>query len=138
MQSLFSTTVDGATSNTNSTNYRYWGYYADAFFDRRPFVDAVGTTDAANNSAVSVTTRDVAYIGMLFTNPTTGASLFIPAAGFRNPSNGTLQYTGNRGYYWSRSAYSTNNSWNLRVGSSDAYQFSVTRAYGSAVRCVRE
>ena len=51
-----------------------FGFYADGFYDRRVI---------ELNSLVSKDTRDVAYIGRLFYNPNTYASLFFPATGRR-------------------------------------------------------
>jgi hypothetical protein len=82
-----------------------WGYYADGFFDRRLIVNSVGD-GIVLNAAVSYG-DNIAYIGMLFFNSTTGASLFMPAAGFRegkngaNPDAGLLFSTGSAGRYWS-------------------------------------
>jgi hypothetical protein len=132
MQSLFFTTFDGHSSNANGGNYRYFGYYADGYFDRRP----IENTNARNNTAVSVTTKDVAYIGELFTNPVTNASLFVPAVGRRRSDDGVLLSSGNGGRYWSSSTYDSNNGWYWGIDSDRAYQFDDLRTSGNAVRCV--
>ena len=138
MQSLFSTAFDGPSSNLNSANYRYWGYYADGFFDRRPIVTSTGSP-VLKNSAVSVTTRDVAYIiGTLFTNPVTGASLFTPAGGHRHFFDGTLNFAGYVGYYWSSSAYNEDFVWMWSIEDIYAHHINTSRTNGFAVRCVRD
>ncbi|MDR1372625.1 MAG: InlB B-repeat-containing protein [Dysgonamonadaceae bacterium] len=136
MQSLFSTTFNG--SNSNNGNYRYCGYYADGYFDRRQIVNAVGSS-AASNSAVSASTKDVAYIGALFVNPATNASLFVPAAGSRNTSNGGLTQAGNQGRYWCSSSNEQAYGWSLYFVYNDkTYQNSSYRSCGFSVRCVAD
>ena len=108
-----------------------WGYYADGFFDRRPVVDAVGKKHDKNsgkNSAVSVATRDVAYVGRLFFNPLPesghyNASLFFPAAGVRD-EDGNLCYAGQQGNYMSATKNGScehDSSYNLMTERSNAY-----------------
>jgi hypothetical protein len=137
MQSLFYTTFDGSGSLTNSNNYRYFGYYADGYFDRRPVEDGLGQ-NFATKSAVSASTTNAAYIGLLFTHPTTKASLFVPGAGSRNANNGSLHDTGSYGYFFSSSAYNADYGWSLSFMSSVANQTFKYRPYGFTVRCVAE
>jgi uncharacterized protein (TIGR02145 family) len=68
-----------------------------------------------------------------------GSSLYLPAAGFRNSSNGTLSNVGALGYYWSstvsgtyayRLSFSNNNVNPANIGD--------YRASGFSVRCVSE
>ena len=92
-----------ADLNTSRDNFTH-GYYADGFFDRRT-IEASATGQA--RTAVAVGNPDVAYIGGLFYNPTTNASLFFPTAGIRlETSSGALSSTGSILYYWS-SSFST-------------------------------
>jgi len=70
------------------------GWYADGFFDRRPL--------DITKKAVSAGNANIAYKGMLFFNPATAASLFIPLAG-RRTTGGVLQYQGNTAYIWTTS-----------------------------------
>ncbi|MDR1698428.1 MAG: fibrobacter succinogenes major paralogous domain-containing protein [Prevotellaceae bacterium] len=137
MQSLFKVTFDGASSNTNSTNDRYFGYYADGFFDRRPIEKAVGAS-SREKSVVSGNTKDAAYIGLLFTNPATNASLFTPAGGYRNYRDGSLSNAGYDGCFWSSSAFSSHRGWYLNVLSSNANQSYNYHPNGFTVRCVPE
>ncbi|MDR1373336.1 MAG: hypothetical protein LBJ17_09540 [Dysgonamonadaceae bacterium] len=138
MQSLFEVPFDGADYNRHSDNHRYFGYYADGYFDRRAITASASTQ---SSSAVSKDTKDAAYIGVLYTNPATNASLFAPAGGYRIHSSGSLLYSGNSGYYWSSSSYDSSNGcndWYLYFGSSNAYQYYNSRNNGLAVRCVKE
>jgi hypothetical protein len=135
IQSLLYITINGVSSNGNSTNYRYFGYYADGYFDRHPItVSATGQS----SSAVSSTTKDVAYVGLLYTNPASGASLFTPALGYRDNSAGVLVSSGYRGDCWSSSSYSTYDGWNLFFYGNGVYYGYDARNYGFAVRCVKE
>jgi uncharacterized repeat protein (TIGR02543 family) len=134
-QSLYAVPQEGTTISNHSGNNRYWGYYADGYFDRRAITYQ---NSSYPNTAVSPNTKDVAYIGVLYTNPASGASLFTPAAGSRYYTNGTLNFSGYYGYYWSSSSYSTTYGWSLSSRSSNASQNNINRSEGSAVRCVSE
>jgi hypothetical protein len=136
-QSLYAAPGNGA--GTTGSGWA-WGYYADGYFDRRPIGISVGT-NAVANTAVSVNTKDAAYIGTLFFNSANGnRSLFAPAAGIRNPeANYVLSYSGDTGRYWSSSAQTNNNAWDLYCRSSDVRQYNYgTRGCGFSVRCVQE
>jgi hypothetical protein len=138
MQSLFYITFDGSSINNNNNNYRSFGYYADGYFDRRPIVTAVGN-NAAGNSAVSASTKAVAYTGILYTHPTTNASLFTPATGYRHDTeDGKLNGAGSVGRNWSSSAANADNVWYLDFDRSSSNQNSANRSDGFAVRCVKE
>ena len=65
---------------------------------------------------------------------------WYPAQGYRSNKDGNLNYTGQRGYYWTATPYSYY-AYVLyfRSGSvSPGYTSSQRRAYGYAVRCVKE
>ena len=72
-----------------------------------------------------------------------GDSLFLPAAGYRNSSDGRLYARGGDGYYWSSTAGS-----NTISGSTTAYYANFanggtsthnpSRSYGYSVRCIAE
>lgn len=115
-----------------------WGYYADGFFDRRPIVTSTGFSGTQANTAVVPGTVGVAYIGLLYYNPTSFASLFFPAAGSRVGDSGNLQYTGSNGNYWSASANNTLNAWHQRFSSTYAYQAHAGRIFAYSIRCVAE
>ena len=71
----------------------------------------------------------------------TTKKLFFPNAGYRNNTNGVVQYYGERGYYWpaDQNPNETSRAWLLyfysvytsgRIGSS-------TKIYARPIRCVR-
>ena len=63
-------------------------------------------------------------------------SLFLPAAGYRNVSNGQLYLSGDYGYYWSATAYN-NFSFNLTFFNGNVMPaYFNGRANGFSVRCV--
>ena len=74
--------------------------------------------------------------GNIFTDKTTGASIFLPAVGYRNYYTGTLYEVGTYGWYWS-STQNFNNAYYL-LSSSNAVVSSYNRSYGLSVRCVAE
>ncbi|MDR1371741.1 MAG: DUF1566 domain-containing protein [Dysgonamonadaceae bacterium] len=138
MQSLFEVPFNDATRNQHGNNHRYWGYYADGYFDRCAIATSVS---GQASSAVSRDTKDAAYIGVLYTNPASdsGASLFAPAGGLRPNNGASVSSSGNsgsNGYYWSSSADGTSTAWCLHFDSDEAYQSYLSRSYGFAVRCV--
>ncbi|MDR2585756.1 MAG: hypothetical protein LBC84_06015 [Prevotellaceae bacterium] len=126
-QSLWLNPQNGDDSNVANA---VWGYYADGFFDRR-------STGGFPAVSVAAGSNSIAYIGRLFYNSTTNASLFFPGAGRRhNDVSGTLNDNGGYGYYWSSSVVS--DAWYLRVSQDGtAFLSWVNRAYGQSIRCVR-
>ena len=136
---------NASTDETCPQNYRRpqdgntaTAHNADGWFDRRQIVNGQGEI-SESSSAVSATTKDVAYTGRLFFNPTaTNASLFFPTAGTRygGSNAGALFNTGLRGHYWSGSSPSTSAVWALFFYNS-AYQSTGVRTYGFSVRCIR-
>ena len=66
---------------------------------------------------------------------TTG--LFLPAAGYRSNSDGTLLFRGYIGYYWS-STENGSYAWYLRFNNGNAGTSNDLRTYGMSVRCVAE
>ena len=76
--------------------------------------------------------------GRKFTDRTTGNSIFLPAAGFRSYSNGTLDYAGSGGGYWSSTQYGSNGAYGLGCSSSTAVLGNDGRSYGFCVRPVAE
>ncbi|MDR0873143.1 MAG: Ig-like domain-containing protein [Prevotellaceae bacterium] len=65
-------------------------------------------------------------------------SLFLPAAGYRYYTGGTLRDAGSAGFYWNSEAYNAGNAYYLGFGSGDARRYSDYRATGFSVRCVAE
>lgn len=100
-------------ANPEDRNYQ-WGYYADGFFDRR-----IPRSVESNTGSTTVTTPpctvgsdlSTAYWGILFYNPETYISLFLPASGYRDAANGELRMPGLGGFLWTQdSASSTSKS----------------------------
>ena len=75
-----------------------------------------------------------------YSSSTTGPDLFFPASGYRNFSDGSLNFVGSNGYFWSASAYggSTYYARYLDFYSSYWYWDYNYRAYGFPVRAVAE
>nr|WP_196052830.1 hypothetical protein [Bacteroides clarus] len=87
-----------------------YGFYADGFFDRRPIKTEamIDGLDRANGTVtrykgVALNSADAAYGGTLIVNSATDASLFFPSAGRRWHDDGSLEFAGETGYYWSSS-----------------------------------
>ncbi|MCL2041217.1 MAG: fibrobacter succinogenes major paralogous domain-containing protein [Bacteroidales bacterium] len=76
--------------------------------------------------------------GYLLTDNATNASLFLPAAGYRNSNNGALYNAGTAGHYWS-STPNGSYAFYLYFYSGNFYvNNSNNRANGFSVRCVAE
>ena len=75
--------------------------------------------------------------GYLFTDKTSGKSLFLPAAGNRSRHNGELEYAG-IGYYWSSVMHNNDYVYYLFFNSSGAIEYSCFRNFGQSIRCVKE
>ena len=79
----------------------------------------------------------VAYrSGKVFGDPS-GASVFLPAVGFRN-ANALLFDVGNAGYYWSSLQSGATGAWYLRFYNGRTHITSGIRTHAFAVRCVAE
>ncbi|MCL2028513.1 MAG: fibrobacter succinogenes major paralogous domain-containing protein [Bacteroidales bacterium] len=64
-------------------------------------------------------------------------TLFLPAAGYRNYSDGSLNFVGTGGNYWSSTVGGTF-AWYLHFSSGNVYMSNYNRALGFSVRCVSE
>jgi len=131
-QSLYLNPLNG---QNNSTDNSVWGYYADGYFDRRAITVAPGVT-GSGLTAVSQQNSDVAYIGRLFFNPNTNASLFFPASGGRRDTDGTHIDAGVNAFYLSSSSFNTTHAWGLEVTNPNARQTYTLRQSGALIRCV--
>ena len=89
-----------------------------------------------DNTTIEWTTQG-GVDGGLFT-ASNGHSIFLPAAG--NRKDASLDYTGDRGNYWSRSLCATNSTYAFRLyfGSDGANRYDSPRFYGRSVRPVRK
>lgn len=61
----------------------------------------------------------------------------MPAAGYRNNNNGTLNNAGTNGNYWSSTQNDSNNAYNLNFNSNNANTNNNNRNNGFSVRCVQ-
>ena len=74
-----------------------------------------------------------------WTNSSKTATINFPASGFRDDIDGSLNFVGYLGYYWSAVPLNTLNGCNLYFSSGSVSPLnSTTRAYGFAVRVVSE
>ncbi|GHT31783.1 hypothetical protein FACS189434_02180 [Bacteroidia bacterium] len=75
--------------------------------------------------------------GRKFTDKITNNSLFLPAAGYRHNSDGTLNYAGADGYYWGSAQFDSSTAYVLyfRSGFADWYG-NGSRKNGLSVRAV--
>jgi uncharacterized protein (TIGR02145 family) len=62
--------------------------------------------------------------------------LFLPAVGYRNNNNGTLNNAGSNGNYWSSTQNDSNNAYNLNFNSNNADWNNNNRKNGQSVRPV--
>ena len=76
--------------------------------------------------------------GYKFTDKATGASLFLPAMGYRGGYNGGLGQQGTDGYYFAAGAYSDGNAWYLFFYEDYAGYGYMGRFNGLSVRCVHQ
>jgi len=125
-QSLWLTPQVAMGGNVDNSS---WGYYADGYFDRRAI---------NGGNSVGTTAANIAYIGRIFYNQTSNASLFFPASGYRTDGAG-VNSAGITGLYWSSSSPNRDRAWHLRFNASNAFMNDVdhTRGYGYNIRCVK-
>jgi uncharacterized protein (TIGR02145 family) len=76
--------------------------------------------------------------GRRFTDRASGESIFLPAVGDRNISDGTLGDAGSDGYYWSSTQNGSNSAYYLYFNSGLANVFNYGRISGFSVRPVAE
>ena len=69
---------------------------------------------------------------------TAGTHIFMPAAGWRNNTNGALSSVGTDGLYWSSTPSGTVNAMRLDIFSTSSVVLANNRAFGFSVRCVAE
>lgn len=138
-------------------NNLIFGYYADGFFDRRPIQNGkMKRNDSGltfDYTGVSINTTEAAFRGALIFNPSTNASLFLPAAGRRLNTNGSLEYAGETGYYWSSSVapgwtdkdasniergMPYGNIWSMEFSYSLTKPLGTANSFGYSIRCVQK
>ena len=119
-----------------------WGFYADGFYDRLPVVTSTNGNDSTTvsynaGSLSSIENTSVGYSGLLIYNPATNASIFLPAAGTRNSVTGALEFSGNRGGYWTNT-YNGSSGMSFFFTSGSSYLFNnAVNNSGLSVRCVK-
>ena len=91
-----------------------------------------------DTKVVSTWTKQGGVDGRLFVDATTEKSIFLPAAGGRDYSSGSVYYQGTLGGYWSSSTSGSNGGYNLSFSSALVNPSNPPhRVYGFGVRCVR-
>jgi len=83
-----------------------------------------------------ITQKGVA--GCKFTDKATGASLFLPAAGYRHNDTGALYSASTLGYYWSSTESGATLAYNVAFNSVNIDERPLNRTFGFSVRCVGE
>lgn len=125
-QSIWLNPLPGQGTTVYDLDNSAWGFYADGFFDRRP----------VQAGAVSPEAQQAAYMGRMFFNPTTHASLFFPVAGYR--TTGVFQYAGSRAYYWAGTTITANTLSCIYISNTRASPYRQDRGYSWSIRCVRD
>ena len=90
------------------------------------------------NYVTHVWTTENGVIGYRCTDKATGNFLFLPAAGVRYYSNGSFNYAGTYGHYWSSSPNGISADHLFFYSGSFHTNGSLYRAYGYSVRCVAD
>ena len=90
------------------------------------------------NKVSHVWTIQNGVFGRKFTDKVTGNSLFLPAAGYRSISDGTLYNAGSNGHYWSSTAHDDDIAYSLHFYSGNADWYYYPRKSGQSVRAVAE
>ena len=132
-QSLFLNPQSDQGINTDNSA---WGYLADGYFDRKMITNSAS---GVANSAVASSSSNVAYIGRLFYNPATNASLFVPAAGTRSEVDGRLQLAGSSVAFWTSSLYALGTPpqvWAINAGNLSVQVNRIPSGAGMSIRCV--
>jgi len=116
-----------------------------AIFQGTPSSDNPDTATNLNNAWTWRTSTSKIIGGYIVTygdGSNKSKRIFIPAAGFRHLSGGTLTYVGLYGYYWSSTYDNTSTSTAYRMlinsGIVSAGYNSTFEAYGYSVRCIAE
>jgi uncharacterized protein (TIGR02145 family) len=92
----------------------------------------------ANNTLTNVGTNWTGSTTNYGTGKKLGNNLFLPAAGGRNGDDGTLDYRGNFGFYWSSTEGGSDFAWSLDFDIDGADTYYSYRTVGLSVRCIAE
>ena len=98
-------------------------------------VPTIGELDGLASASSTWTTKN-GMNGRLFGSGNN--TIFLPAAGSRNDSDGTLGYVGSRGDYWSSTQYNESYAYLLSFISGNVITGGNDRSFGFSVRCVAE
>jgi len=104
---------------------------------RVPTIAEIGTLfekDKVKNEWLQVD----GVFGTKFTDLSTGKSIFLPAAGFREIYDGSLYNVGTSGTYWSSTELNSTGAFYLFFGSGLAYLANYGKTHGDSVRPVAE
>jgi uncharacterized protein (TIGR02145 family) len=123
-------------SNSTGTTWTTGNDPSPAGF-RVPTLAEIQTLLDADKVSSQWTTQN-GVSGCLFTDKTTNNSLFLPAAGLRDGSDGTLFNADSLGYYWSSTQYDSSRAYLLGFSSGNAGWYGGYRSYGYSVRAVAE
>ena len=83
-------------------------------------------------------TTENGVTGYRCTDKNNGNSIFLPAAGYRYGSGGTLDYVGTDGGYWSSTQYNTYLAWGLDFYDTNVNVYNDSKTNGYSVRPVAE
>jgi uncharacterized protein (TIGR02145 family) len=95
--------------------------------------DGVLSNNTRTNKGPWVTASETNYSGSMF-----GSALFLPVAGYRNYSGGSLYSRGTSGYYWSTRKRSGTGTYCAYFNTSDKSMYNNDPAFGFSVRCITE
>ncbi len=140
--------IGGWRLPTTWENYRFVGYdVADTYTpntteNRSNSSDKYWVTNTTTPASSPQTNAGVRRNGGYFPTGTstmwTANSYFLPAAGYRYSSNGSVYSQGAGGDYWSSTAYSSASGYYLGFSSTGVSPSGgIGYAYGFGVRCVR-
>jgi hypothetical protein len=127
----------GALTYGSTANNSFLGYYADGYFDRNTILQALG---GRANSAVNPTSANVGYIGRLYYNPRTNASLFLPSAGWGSKSGDetAIGLRGQDGMYQTSSSISGTENWVFLSSQTITRGYVLNRVDVASVRCIKD
>jgi uncharacterized protein (TIGR02145 family) len=123
------------TGWTVPSRWNFWDLYKG---DGSDTSISSGNYDATNNNWVWRATSNNAVGGVVITNTTSDAKVFVPAVGYRNCNDdSTLGDAGNDGYYWSSNG-SDSRAYRLNIYSSGMNPDGTElKALGFSVRCIQ-
>ncbi len=108
---------------------------------RAEWVAIMTTTNNTQSRTGSWTNSETNYRTGLLLTPvgSSSATIYLPAAGYRGPSNGALSYRGSGGCYWSSTQVSNTGGYHLYFYSSSVDpQLYNSKSNGYSIRCVVE